>query len=62
MRVTADDLINLIIAEHYSWSAKLDAGYDEECEEMDREYLSELTPCVLEDELDMARTGSQFNE
>ena len=56
------NLIDLIIAEHYSWSDKLDAGYDAECEEMDREYLSELTPCELEDELEMARLGSQFDE
>ena len=62
MRVSKKDLIDLIIAEHYYWSEKLDAGYDDEAEEMDREYLSELTPCTLGDELDMARTGSQFNE
>ena len=62
MRVSKQDLIDLIIAEHYNWSEKLDAGYDDECEEMDREYRSELTPCALEDELEMARTGTQFDE
>ena len=62
MRVSKQDLIDLIIAEHYEWSEKLDAGYGDEEEEMDRDYLSELTPCALEDELDMARTGTQFDE
>ncbi len=62
MRVTKQDLIDMIIATHIDWSEKLDAGYDEEHEEIDREYLGELRPCELEEELDMARTGAQFDE
>lgn len=62
MRTTKQDLIDLIIAAHYEWSDKLDAGYDEEAEEIDRDYLETLTPCTLTDELKLAELGTQFDE
>ena len=63
MSFTKEDLINEIIKTHISEALRVGfEGYDDERQGFDMEYLGELTPSQLAEELVQASLGGQFNE
>jgi len=63
MRVTKQDLIDQVIQANIDEALRVGfEEYDEERQGFDIEYLEELTPCDLEEELRRSKEGGQFDE
>ena len=63
MRATKQDLINLVIRANIDEALRVGfEDYDDERQGFDIEYLEELTPCDLEEELKRSLAGGQFDE